>query len=136
MLVTISNSSQPSYILKATIPAGAAAEAAEFEKDARHNANVTTAGGLFYPQFFEFLGLVFHSKDFERNMFKDIIHQWDTVSSTFQEHIRTVVCKATVLQRRNVTCTYAIRSFRCSYLGFAYLIWKRCWEGCRGIGVL
>ena len=83
MLVTIRNSSQPSYTLKATIRPGAAAVAAEFEKDAGHEANVTTAGILFYPLVFESLGLVFHSKDFERNTFKDIIHQWDTVSSSF-----------------------------------------------------
>ena len=47
--VTIRNSLQPFYILKAVIRPGAAAEAAEFEKDARHEANGTTAGGLFYP---------------------------------------------------------------------------------------
>ena len=47
--VTIRNSLQPSYILKAAISPDAAAEAAKFKKDARHKANVTTAGGLFYP---------------------------------------------------------------------------------------
>ena len=47
--VTIRNSLQPSYILKAVIRSGAAAKATEFEKDARHEVNVTTAGGLFYP---------------------------------------------------------------------------------------
>ena len=56
--VTIRNSLQSSYILKAAIRPGAAAEAAEFEKDARHEANVTTAGGLFYPLVFEFLGFI------------------------------------------------------------------------------
>ena len=50
--VTIRNSLQPSYILKAVLRPGAAAEAAEFEKNARHKANVTTAGGLFYPLVF------------------------------------------------------------------------------------
>ncbi|XP_062522930.1 uncharacterized protein LOC134197601 [Corticium candelabrum] len=56
--VTIRNSLQPSYILKAAIRFGAAAEAAEFEKDARHEANVTTAGGLLYPLVFESLGFI------------------------------------------------------------------------------
>ena len=114
--VTIRNSLQPSFILKAAISPDAAAEAAECEKsEKRHAANVTTAGGLFCPLVFESreLHIIFHSKDFERNMFKDIINQWDNVSSTFQEHIRTVVCKTMVLQCQDVTCTYAIRSFRC-----------------------
>ena len=37
-------------------------------------------------------------------MFKDVINQWDTVSSSFQEHSRTVACKAMVLQHQDVIC--------------------------------
>ena len=48
---------QPSYILKAAISPDAS-EAAEYEKDTRHEANVTTAGGLFYPLVFESLGFI------------------------------------------------------------------------------
>ena len=56
---TIRSSFQSSYIiLKVAIRPGAAAEAAEFEKDARHKVNVTTAGGLFYPLVFESLSFI------------------------------------------------------------------------------
>ena len=114
--VTIRNSLQPSYILKAAIHPGAAAEAAEFEKDARHEAKCYHSRWSILSTSFLISGLhiIFHSRDFKRNMFKDIINRWDTVSSSFQEHIRTVACKAMVLQRQDVTCMYAIRSFRCS----------------------
>ena len=50
--------------------------------------------------------------DFERNMFKDIINQWDTVFSSFQEHIKAFVCKTMVLLYQDVTCMYAIRIVR------------------------
>ena len=56
--VRIRNSLQPSYILEAAISLGAAAESAECEKDARHEANVTTASGLFYPLVFESLSFI------------------------------------------------------------------------------
>ena len=45
-------------LLKAAISPGAAAEATECEKDARHEANVIVAGGLFYPLAFESLGFI------------------------------------------------------------------------------
>ena len=106
MLQSITLYSLP--ILKTVISPGAAAEAAEYEKDARHEANVTAAGGLFYP--ISGLHIIFHSTHIERNMIKDIINQQDTVSSSFPQHIRTVVCKTMVLQHQAVTCTHAIRS--------------------------
>ena len=75
--VTIRNSLQPSYILKTAICLGAAAEAAEFEKDARHEANVTTAGGLFYPLVFESLGYI---SSFTRKTLKGICSKTSSIS--------------------------------------------------------
>ena len=40
---------QPSYVSKAAIKPGAAAEAGEIEKNEKHNKVVTQAGGHFYP---------------------------------------------------------------------------------------
>ena len=56
--ITIRNSLQSSYILKATISPGAAAGTEEYENDARHEANVTAAGGVFHPLVFESLGFI------------------------------------------------------------------------------
>ena len=39
---------QPSYVSKASIKPGAAAEAGEVEKDEKHERAVTQAGGNFY----------------------------------------------------------------------------------------
>ena len=47
--VTVANSLQPSFIIKAASNAGAAAEAAKACKDSRHADRVTAAVGIFYP---------------------------------------------------------------------------------------
>ena len=55
--VTVCNTMQSSFISKAAITAGVIAEAAEAEKDQRHEANVGKAGDHFYPLVVETLGL-------------------------------------------------------------------------------
>ena len=55
--VTVANSLQPSFIIKAASNAGAAAEAAEDCQDFRHADRVTAADGIFYPLAVETLGL-------------------------------------------------------------------------------
>ena len=47
--VTVRNSLLPTFITKAAINAGAAAEAAEASKDIHHEAHVVAAGGSFFP---------------------------------------------------------------------------------------
>ena len=48
--VTVRNSSQSKYVVVAAArKAGAAAEAGECETDKRHDEEVTSAGGCFYP---------------------------------------------------------------------------------------
>ena len=47
---------QPSYVSKAAIKPGAAAEAGEIEKDEKHDRVVTQAGGHFYSLIVETLG--------------------------------------------------------------------------------
>ena len=54
--VSVRNSMQPSYVSKAAIKPGVAAEAGEIEKDEKHNKVVTQAGGHFYPLIVENLG--------------------------------------------------------------------------------
>ena len=54
--VSVRNSLQPSYVSKAAIKPGAAAEAGEIEKDEKHERAVTQAGGHFYPLIVETLG--------------------------------------------------------------------------------
>ena len=55
--ITVRNTMQPSFINKAAITAGVVADAAEVEKDQRHEAIVERAGGHFYPLAVETLGL-------------------------------------------------------------------------------
>ena len=55
--VTVANSLQPSFIIKASSNAGAAAEAAEACKDFHHTDRVTAAGGIFCPLAVVTLGL-------------------------------------------------------------------------------
>ena len=47
--LTVRNSLQPAYLIKAATCAGAAAEAGELEKDQRHDSLVSSAGSIFYP---------------------------------------------------------------------------------------
>ena len=48
---------QPFYIPRVSETSGIVAEAAEMDKDDRHDARVTSAGGVFYPLVVESLGL-------------------------------------------------------------------------------
>ena len=54
--VSVRNSIQPSYVSKAAIKSGAAAEAGEIEKDEKNDRVVTQAGGHFSPLIVETLG--------------------------------------------------------------------------------
>ena len=54
--VSVRNSMQPSYFSKAAIKPGAAAEAAEIEKDEKHDKVITQEGGHFYPLIVETFG--------------------------------------------------------------------------------
>ena len=47
--LTVRNSLQPAYLIKAATCAGAAAEAGELEKDQRHDSLVSSTGSIFYP---------------------------------------------------------------------------------------
>ena len=55
--ITIRNTLQPLYIPRVAETSGIVAEAAEMDKDDRHNARVTSADGVFYPLVVESLGL-------------------------------------------------------------------------------
>ena len=55
--LTVRNSLQPAYLIKAATCAGAAAEAGELEKDQRHDSLVSSTGSIFYPVVVESLGL-------------------------------------------------------------------------------
>ena len=55
--LTVRNSLQPAYLIKAATCAGAAAEAGELEKDQRHDSLVSSTGSIFYPIVVESLGL-------------------------------------------------------------------------------
>ena len=55
--VSVRNSLQPHYILRAAVEAGAAKEAGEIEKDERHEQEVVDAGGIFFPLVVETLAL-------------------------------------------------------------------------------
>ena len=48
---------QPQFLLKAAMQAGATGEAGEMEKDERHELDVLSMGGLFFPLIVETLGL-------------------------------------------------------------------------------
>ena len=56
--VTVGNSLLPTFITKAAVNAGAAAEAAEASKDIRHEAHVVAAGGSFFPLVVETLTVI------------------------------------------------------------------------------
>ena len=51
------NSLQPQFLCRAASHAGAAGEAGEMEKDARHEEGVIAAGGVFFALVVETLGL-------------------------------------------------------------------------------
>ena len=55
--ITIRNTLQPLYIPRVAETSGIVAEAAEMDKDDRHDARVTYAGEVFYPLVVETLGL-------------------------------------------------------------------------------
>ena len=55
--VTVRNSLQPAYLVRAASHAGTAAEAGEMEKDARHDTFVTSTGSKFEPLVVESFGL-------------------------------------------------------------------------------
>ena len=55
--LTVRNSLQPAYLIKAATCAGAAAETGELEKDQRHDSLVSSTGSIFYPIVVESLGL-------------------------------------------------------------------------------
>ena len=55
--LTVRNSLQPTYIIKAAACPGAAAEAGEIEKDEQHELTVSSTGSVFYPLVVESLGL-------------------------------------------------------------------------------
>ena len=87
--VTIRNSLQPFYIFKEAIRPGASAEAAEFEKDATHESNVTTAGGLFYPLVFESLGFI---SSFTLKTLKGICSKTSSISGiTFPRAFKNIL---------------------------------------------
>ena len=54
--VSVRNSVQPSYVSKATMNPGAAAETGEIDKDEKHDRAVTQAGGNFHLPIVETLG--------------------------------------------------------------------------------
>ena len=55
--ITVRNTLQPLYIPRVAETSGIVAEAAEMDKDDRHDARVTSAGGVFCPLVVETLGL-------------------------------------------------------------------------------
>ena len=55
--VTVQNSLQPSYLVKAASHPGAAAEAGEIKKDQKHDGIVSQSDGVFHPLMVETLGL-------------------------------------------------------------------------------
>ena len=55
--ITVRNSLQPTYMVKAACQAGVAAEAGEREKDSSYKDIVSENGGVFYPLVVESLGL-------------------------------------------------------------------------------
>ena len=55
--VSVRNYLQPQFLCRAASLAGAAGEAGEMAKDARHEEGVIAAGGVFFPLVVETLGL-------------------------------------------------------------------------------
>ena len=55
--VTVRNSLQPAYLVRAASHAGAAAEGGEMEKDARHDTFLTSTCSKFEPFVVESFGL-------------------------------------------------------------------------------
>ena len=55
--VSVRNSLQPQFLCRAASLAGAAGEAGEMAKDARHEEGVIAVGGVFFPLVVETLGL-------------------------------------------------------------------------------
>ena len=55
--ITVKNSFQPTYMVKAACQAGVAAEAGEREKDSSYKDIVSGNGGVLYPLAVESLGL-------------------------------------------------------------------------------
>ena len=55
--VSVRCSLQLQFLSKTAVQAGAAGEAGEIEKDSKHEEDVLSAGGLFFPQVVESLGL-------------------------------------------------------------------------------
>ena len=54
--ITVRNSLQPRYVVSSATSAGTAALAGEAEKDERHEEDVVSSGGLFFPLAVETLG--------------------------------------------------------------------------------
>ena len=78
--VSVRNSMQPSYVSKAAIKPGAAAEAGEIEKDEKHDRVVTQAGWSFLPAHCKnFRTLVsLNSRDAEDHSLKSFINEQHT----------------------------------------------------------
>ena len=55
--MSVCSSLQPKFLSRAAVQAGAAGEAGEIEKDSKHEEDVVSAGGLFFPLVVESLGL-------------------------------------------------------------------------------
>ena len=55
--VSVRNSFHLAYTVKSAVQPGSAAEAGEIEKDSRHDSDVSSCGGLFYPLVIETFGI-------------------------------------------------------------------------------
>ena len=91
------------------------AEAAECEKDARHEANVTTAGGLFYPLVFESLGFI---SSFTPKTLKGIRSKTSSIRGipfprAFKNILEKLFVKVWCYNAKMLHARMQMRSFRC-----------------------
>ena len=98
--VTVANSLQPSFIIKAAINAGAVAEAAEACKDFRHADGATAASGIFYPLAVETVGFwTSYSLKILRSLASRIsaLSHMAFSKSLIKQLITTIICEIMVI---------------------------------------
>ena len=98
--VSVRNSLQPQFLCRAASLAGAAGEAGEMAKDARHEEGVIAAGGVFFPLVVETLGLwTTHSlKTLSAHRHQSLGTQWYHQRSGSLQPASTTLCEALVPQ--------------------------------------